>query len=71
MIIFEYRSVESISRCILKAFDTISDNRWQCEIDLPYVRDHQFWLRDQGDPVVLEKSKELATKANAPEWVTK
>lgn len=71
MIIFEYREVQSSSRCMLKAFDTGSDNYWECEVDLPYIRDHQFWLRDQGDSVVLKKSKQLAIKADAPEWVTK
>lgn len=70
-VLFEYREIENRQtdkKCKFKAFG--SDGAyWEAIIELPYKYGNLFWEFPQEHEVVVEKSREIAKKYNAPSWV--
>lgn len=62
---FQYRDVDG--KCKLIA--DFNGNHWESFIEQPYPFGHEFWSLFQWQSKVINKSKEIAKKYGAPEWV--
>jgi len=64
---FEYRKVEDPTKC--KFIASTDTKTWECEIDLPFEYGDSFWELRQSAGMVIDVSRDLAIKNNAPKWV--